>query len=64
MAKAEDEFQVLKAKSGGFYWHLKARNGEIVCSSQVYTTKEACTKGAFWVKLNAADATVYDYTAP
>ena len=63
MAKAKDEFQMLKAAIGGFYWHLKARNSEIVCSSQVYTTKEACIRGACWVKNNAADAKVYDYTA-
>ena len=58
----QDEFQIRPAKSGGYYWHLIAANNEIVCSSQVYTTKEACQKGAFWVKDNAAVTKVYDYT--
>jgi hypothetical protein len=56
----EDEFQIRPAKDGGYYWHLMAANSEIVCSSQVYTTFEACNDGAYWVKDNAARAKVYD----
>ena len=58
----EIEFQIRRAKSGGYWWHLVAANSEIVCSSQVYTTKEACIDGARWVKINASSAQIYDYT--
>jgi uncharacterized protein YegP (UPF0339 family) len=58
----EKEFQIQRAKDGGYWWHLVAANGETVCSSQVYTTFDACKDGAFWVRNNAAEATVYDYT--
>jgi uncharacterized protein YegP (UPF0339 family) len=56
------EYQIRRAHGGGYWWHLLAANGEIVCSSQVYTTFEACKDGAFWVKDHAGAATVYDYT--
>lgn len=59
---AEDRFKVLRAEGGGYFWHLQAANNEIVCASQVYTTKEACSDGAFWVKKNGGDAPVYDCT--
>lgn len=61
MAKS-DEFQILTAKSGGYYWHFKSANNEIVCASQVYTTKQAAIHGAYVIKSNAADARVLDYT--
>jgi uncharacterized protein YegP (UPF0339 family) len=59
---SQDRFEVHPAKGGGYFWHLQAANNEIVCSSQVYTTKEAASKGAFWVQKNAGSATVYDCT--
>ena len=59
----EAEFKVLASKDGGDYWHLQAANNEIVCwSGQTFTTKESCIRGARWVKDNAADAEIYDYT--
>ena len=59
---AEDRFKVLTAKSGGYYWHFQAANNEIVCASQVYTTKQAAIDGAYVMKAKAGDAKVYDYT--
>ncbi len=59
---AEDRFKVLRAQSGGYFWHFQAANNEIVCASQVYTTKQAAIDGAYVLKSKAADATVYDYT--
>jgi uncharacterized protein YegP (UPF0339 family) len=58
----QDEFQILPAKSGGYFWHFKSANNEIVCASQVYTTKQAAINGAHVIKRNAASAAVLDYT--
>jgi uncharacterized protein len=33
------------AGNGQWYWHLKARNGEIVAQSEGYTTKQKCREG-------------------
>lgn len=30
---------------GRWYWHLVARNGEIVCASEAYTRKRSCVRG-------------------
>tara|TARA_A100001035_G_scaffold217213_1_gene177104 strand:- start:2044 stop:2358 length:315 start_codon:yes stop_codon:yes gene_type:complete len=46
-------FEIYKDKSGKFRFRLKAKNGEIICASQSYTTKSACTKGAKSLILNA-----------
>lgn len=62
MTVAGDRFKVLAAKSGGYYWHFQAANNEIVCASQVYTTKESAIQGAYVMKTKAGDAEVYDYT--
>ncbi|HEY2579189.1 MAG TPA: YegP family protein [Streptosporangiaceae bacterium] len=59
---SENEFQILAAKGGGYYWHFKSANHDIVCASQVYTTKQAAIHGAYVIKNNAADTPVRDYT--
>ena len=46
-------FEIYKDKSGKFRFRLKAKNGEIICSSQGYTSKSSCKKGAFSLILNA-----------
>ena len=46
-------FEIYKDKSGKFRFRLKAKNGEIICASQPYTTKSACTKGAKSLILNS-----------
>jgi uncharacterized protein YegP (UPF0339 family) len=38
-------FQILNADGGGFFWRLKAENGETLCHSEVYTTKQMARKG-------------------
>ena len=43
-------------KSGEYYFRLKAKNGQIILSSQGYTTKTACQNGIESVKKNAGDA--------
>lgn len=60
---AKKRFKILAAKGGGYYWHLEAKNNKIVCSSQVYKTKEACIRGAAWVREKAASTEILDYTS-
>ena len=53
---------VVKATKIGFVFNLKAGNGEVVATSEVYTTEAACMKGVESVRNNAADAKLEDQT--
>ena len=55
-------FEIFRANGGGFYWHLKASNGEKLCHSEVYTTKQAAQNGIEAVKRIAPTAPVHDRT--
>ena len=55
-------FEIFRANGGGFFWHLKASNGEKLCHSEVYTTKAAAKNGIEAVKRVAPNAPVYDRT--
>ena len=39
------KFQIFKGKENQWYFHLKLGNGEIICASDGYPTKEMCKKG-------------------
>ena len=47
------KFEFKTAKNGQFFFNLKAGNGEIILSSEMYTTKAACNNGIASVKKNA-----------
>ena len=47
---------VVKATKIGFVFNLKAGNGEVIATSEVYTTEAACMKGVESVRKNAAEA--------
>lgn len=53
---------VVKATKTGFVFNLKAGNGEVIATSEVYTTEAACMKGVESVRKNAADAKLEDQT--
>lgn len=55
-------FEILKAASGGYFWRLKATNGETLCHSEVYTAKQSAQNGIAAVKQVAPGAPVYDRT--
>jgi uncharacterized protein YegP (UPF0339 family) len=55
-------FEIFRATSGGFYWRLKASNGEVLCHSEVYTSKQSAQNGINVVKRIAAAAPTYDRT--
>jgi hypothetical protein len=52
------KFQVFVGKDDQFYFRLKATNGEVICSSQGYTTKQSCLNGIQAVKSVAANASI------
>ena len=54
------KFEIDKASNGQYIFRLKAGNGEIILSSEQYTTKSACENGVDSVKKNAPDDGRYD----
>lgn len=53
---------VVKETKTGIKFDLKAGNGEVIATSEVYTTKAACLNGVESVKKNSAVAEVEDQT--
>ena len=53
---------VIKQTKTGIKFDLKAGNGEIIASSEVYTTEKACRQGIASVQKNAPIAPVEDQT--
>lgn len=49
------KFEIKKDKSGQFRFNLKANNGQVILSSEAYTTKPACENGIASVKTNSQD---------
>ena len=56
------KFVLSKAKNGKFHFSLKAGNGEIIATSQMYDTKSGALNGIESVKKNAPDAEIKDLT--
>lgn len=54
---------VIKEVASGVKFDLKAGNGEVIATSEVYTTEAACKKGIESVMKNATVAGVEDQTA-
>jgi len=48
-------FEIKKAKDGQFYFNLKAGNGEVVGTSEMYKAKASAENGIESVKKNAAN---------
>jgi uncharacterized protein YegP (UPF0339 family) len=53
---------VIKQLASGFKFDLKASNGEIIATSEVYTTEAACKNGIESVRKNASAANLEDQT--
>lgn len=51
---------VIKTTEKGSHLVLKADNGEVIATSQVYKSKESCKKGIESVKRNAPDAEIVE----
>lgn len=53
---------VIKETKTGIKFDLKAGNGEVIATSEVYTTEAACKNGIESVKKNAPVAAIEDQT--
>jgi uncharacterized protein YegP (UPF0339 family) len=53
---------VIKKAAGQYHFVLRAPNGEIILTSENYTTKASAKAGIESVKRNAADASIEDET--
>ena len=49
---------VIKTVASGIKFDLKAGNGEVIATSEVYTSKSACENGIESVRKNAPEAAV------
>ena len=56
--QSHPKFEMYEDKSGQFRFRLKARNGQIIATSEGYTTKNACENGVESVRKNAPEAAV------
>ena len=52
------KFEMYTDKSGEYRFRLKARNGEIIATSEGYKAKASCLNGIESVKKNAPEAAV------
>ena len=53
-------FQTFQGGDDRFYFNLYARNGEVVLTSQGYSSEESALNGTFLVSYHAADERSYD----
>ena len=56
----DSHFDKLEAKNGKPYFNLKAGNGQIIGTSEMYETEASRDNGIESVKKNAPDATIDD----
>lgn len=56
------KFELKTAKSGQYHFNLKAGNGQIIATSELYESKSAALNGIESVRKNAADAVLDDQT--
>lgn len=62
-AADENKFNKLTAANGKFYFTLKAGNGEVIGTSQMYADESGRDNGIESVSTNAPDATVEEAEA-
>jgi len=55
-------FVIQSSKDGQFYFVLKARNGEVIATSEMYKSKQACKNGLKAVRRIALFASIVDLT--
>ena len=53
-------FVISARKNGEFQFNLKAGNGQVILTSEGYTTKAACHNGIESVRKNAADESKFE----
>lgn len=50
------KFEIKQSANGKFHFNLKAGNGQIILSSEMYESRKACENGIESIKKNAGDA--------
>ena len=55
-------FELKAAANDKFHFTLKASNGQVIASSQMYKTKKGALNGIESIRAHAADATLKDTT--
>ena len=50
------KFEIKQSANGKFHFNLKAGNGQIILSSEMYESKSACQNGVESVRKNGGDA--------
>ena len=58
----DGKFERLESKSGQNYFNLKSTNGQVIGTSEMYSSVDAMENGIASVKKNAPDAEVVDLT--
>lgn len=58
----ENRFEIKESKNGKPYFNLKASNGQIIGTSEMYESMAACKNGVASVMKNALEATTDDQT--
>ena len=58
--KKHPKFEMYTDKAGEFRFRLKARNGEVIATSEGYKSKASCENGIASVKKNAPEAEIVD----
>ena len=54
------KFIIIKRTNGEFQFNLKASNGQVILTSEGYSTKYGCQNGIDSVKTNSSDDSKYD----
>ena len=54
------KFDIKRAKDGQYHFNLKAGNGEVILSSEMYRAKSSAKNGIASVRTNASIAARYD----
>ena len=49
------KFEIKKSTDGKFHFNLKASNGQVILSSEMYESKAACQNGIESIKKNSGD---------
>lgn len=61
-APDEGRYETKEAKNGKFHFNLKAKNGQVIGSSQLYASESGMKNGIASVAKNAPEAEVNDLT--
>ena len=54
------KFEITKRKNGEFQFNLKAGNGQIILTSEGYTTRASCDNGIESVRKNSPDDSKFE----